>query len=68
MKKIVIAGGGTAGWTAAAAIAKQMGPTISITLVESDEIGTVGADALKGQAAAREGCRTGAVGVSSVAS
>lgn len=42
VKKIVIAGGGTAGWTAAAAIAKQMGPTISITLVESDEIGTVG--------------------------
>jgi len=42
VKTIVIAGGGTAGWTAAAAIAKQMGPTVNITLVESDEVGTVG--------------------------
>ncbi|NVK55496.1 MAG: tryptophan 7-halogenase [Alteromonadaceae bacterium] len=42
VQNIVIAGGGTAGWTAAAAIAKQMGPTVNITLVESDEVGTVG--------------------------
>ncbi|MGQ8364966.1 tryptophan halogenase family protein [Glaciecola sp. 1036] len=42
VQTIVIAGGGTAGWTAAAAIAKQMGPTVNLILVESDDIGTVG--------------------------
>lgn len=42
VKKVVIAGGGTAGWTAAAALSKQMGPLLDITLVESDDIGTVG--------------------------
>ena len=38
----VIAGGGTAGWIAAATLARFMGDCASITLVESDEIGTVG--------------------------
>ncbi|AQR73441.1 tryptophan halogenase family protein [Sphingomonas sp. LM7] len=42
VKRVVIAGGGTAGWVAAAALVKQLGPLIDITLVESDEIGTVG--------------------------
>lgn len=40
--KLVIAGGGTAGWIAAAALAHQMGETVDITLVESQEIGTIG--------------------------
>ena len=42
VKRVVIAGGGTAGWIAAAALIRQLGPLIDITLVESDEIGTVG--------------------------
>ncbi|RYY41971.1 MAG: tryptophan 7-halogenase, partial [Sphingomonadales bacterium] len=42
MKKIVVAGGGTAGWMAAAAIARTMGSTASVTLIESEAIGTVG--------------------------
>lgn len=42
IKNVVIAGGGTAGWMAAAAIAKLLGKNLSITLVESEEISTVG--------------------------
>lgn len=42
VKRVVVAGGGTAGWTAAAALVQQLGPLLDITLVESDEIGTVG--------------------------
>ncbi len=40
--RVVIAGGGTAGWMAAAAIARTMGRTVAVTLVESEAIGTVG--------------------------
>ncbi|UZK67253.1 tryptophan halogenase family protein [Sphingomonas sp. M1-B02] len=42
IRRVVIAGGGTAGWVAAAALVKQLGPLLDITLVESDDIGTVG--------------------------
>lgn len=42
IRSVVIAGGGTAGWMAAAAIAKVLGPCLTITLVESDEIGIIG--------------------------
>ena len=42
VKKVVIAGGGTAGWITAAALAKQLGPLLEITLVESEEMGTIG--------------------------
>lgn len=42
VKKVVIAGGGTAGWVAAAALSKQLGKLLDIVLVESEQIGTVG--------------------------
>lgn len=42
VQKVVIAGGGTAGWMAAAAISKLLGKNLDITLVESDEIATIG--------------------------
>ena len=40
--RIVVAGGGTAGWMTAAALAGTMGDLIDLTLVESDAIGTIG--------------------------
>ncbi len=42
VKKVVIAGGGTAGWIAAAALSQHLRSVLDITLVESDEIGIVG--------------------------
>lgn len=42
VRRVIIVGGGTAGWMAAAGLAKSLGQTIEITLVESDAIGTVG--------------------------
>lgn len=40
--KVVIAGGGTAGWMTATAMANTLGSVIDLTLVESEAIGTIG--------------------------
>ena len=42
VQNIVVVGGGTAGWTAAASVARLIGANLNVTLVESDAIGTVG--------------------------
>lgn len=42
VRKVVVAGGGSAGWMTAAALSGQLGGLLDITLVESDAIGTVG--------------------------
>ncbi|PWF48267.1 tryptophan halogenase family protein [Massilia glaciei] len=42
VKKIVIVGGGTAGWMAAASLSKILGNKVALRLVESDEISTIG--------------------------
>ncbi|MDF3013587.1 MAG: putative tryptophan halogenase, partial [Cellvibrio sp.] len=42
IKKVVIVGGGTAGWISAALIKKLLGDVIDIELVESEEIGRIG--------------------------
>ena len=42
VQRVVIAGGGTAGWMAAAALSKVLRGKVTITLVESEAIGTVG--------------------------
>ncbi len=42
IRRVVIAGGGTAGWLAGAALSHQFRERLDITLVESELIGTVG--------------------------
>lgn len=42
IRSILIAGGGTAGWMAAAALQRTLGPHANVSLVESEEIGIVG--------------------------
>lgn len=42
IKRVVIVGGGTAGWMAGAALARMIASRVNVTLVESDEIGIVG--------------------------
>ena len=42
IKSVLIVGGGTAGWMAAAALNQSLGPNCKVSLVESDDIGIVG--------------------------
>ena len=42
VERVVIAGGGTAGWMVAATLSRLVGRPLDITLVESEDIGTVG--------------------------
>ncbi len=42
ISRVVILGGGTAGWMTAAALSKSFGKRLDISLLESDEIGAIG--------------------------
>jgi tryptophan halogenase len=42
LRSIVVVGGGSAGWMAAAGLAKILGDSVAVRLIESEEIGIVG--------------------------
>jgi glycine/D-amino acid oxidase-like deaminating enzyme len=42
VREVVIVGGGTAGWMTATYLQSAFGDKVSITLVESEQIGTIG--------------------------
>lgn len=42
VRRVVVAGGGTAGWMSACALVSQLGHYLDVVLIESDEIPTVG--------------------------
>jgi len=42
VRNVIVVGGGTAGWMSAATLAKTLGRTVKVTLIESDDIPTVG--------------------------
>ncbi|AIT07862.1 tryptophan halogenase [Sphingomonas taxi] len=42
IRRVVILGGGTAGWMTAGALSHSFGAAVTVTLLESEEIGTVG--------------------------
>ncbi|MBE0363238.1 FADH2 O2-dependent halogenase I [Pseudoalteromonas ulvae UL12] len=42
IQNVVIVGGGTSGWITAALLGKILGPSLNLTLIESDKIGIIG--------------------------
>jgi tryptophan halogenase len=42
IRKVLVLGGGTAGWMTAAALSKVLGGQVEVVLIESEQIGTVG--------------------------
>ena len=42
LKKVLIVGGGTAGWMSAAVLLQSLGRNYQIQLIESDAISTIG--------------------------